>query len=70
MLLNNGVIPMTNEMIISPATFEEVTTAHTIVNGRATEPYFSIQGYGIAWTRGSYQGHEVRSTLILWYTCL
>lgn len=54
---------MTNKTIIPSSAFEEVTTVHSVVIGRGYQPYFSIQGYGMGWTRKSYQGHEVRRLL-------
>lgn len=58
MLLNEGIDPTTNTTIIPRSAFEMVTTVHMIMQGRAAQPYFSIDGYGMGWNRKSYQGHE------------
>ena len=58
MLMNEGVDPMTNNTIIPQSAYEEVTTAHMITAGRAPQPYFAVEGYGMGWWRRSYQGHE------------
>ena len=60
-LLNEGVDPLTNKTIIPKSVLEEVTTVHMVMAGRGSQPYFSVQGYGMGWIRDSYQGHEVRS---------
>lgn len=62
MLLNEGIHPTTNVTIIPHSAFEMVTTVHTIMQGRAAQPYFSIDGYGMGWHRKSYQGHEVSNS--------
>lgn len=59
LLLNGGVDLVTNRTIIPQSAFEEITTVHQIVGGRASQPYFSIDGYSMGWSRKSYQGHEV-----------
>jgi len=58
-LLNKGVEPTSNETIIPPSAFEEITTAHAIMAGRPIAPEISIQGYGLGWWRFSYQGHDI-----------
>lgn len=59
MLLNEGINPTTNITIIPRSAFEMVTTVNMIMQGRAAQSYFSIDGYGMGWHRKSYQGHEV-----------
>lgn len=61
MMLNSGIDPVTNKTIIPRLAFEEVTTAHSLVDGRSSQPYFSLKGYCMGWGRKSYQGHEVCS---------
>lgn len=58
-LLNGGVEPMENATIIPPAAFDEITTAQILIEGKSSQPNFSISGYGMGWVRGSYQGYEV-----------
>ncbi len=60
MLLNGGVNPATNATVVPKSVIAEVTTAHTIISGRATSPELSISGYGMGWSRESYRGYEVR----------
>ncbi|THH28090.1 hypothetical protein EUX98_g6096, partial [Antrodiella citrinella] len=59
MLLNNGVDPYTNNTIISRFAFNDVTTAHFIVDGKPTSPHSSIVGYGMGWEQYSYRGYEM-----------
>ena len=59
MLVNKGIDPINNNTIIPRSVYDEVTAAHTITAGRAPEPYFAVEGYGMGWWRRSYQGHEV-----------
>ncbi|CAL1697760.1 unnamed protein product [Somion occarium] len=60
-LLHAGVNPDTNVTVIPKSAFDEVTTAHAIVSGKASVPYVSLSGYGMGWSRQSYKGHEVIS---------
>ncbi|PCH42876.1 beta-lactamase/transpeptidase-like protein [Wolfiporia cocos MD-104 SS10] len=60
-LLSKGVDPDTNKTIVPRSAYDEMTTAHAIVSGVATEPDVSIMGYGLGWQRWSYQGHETIS---------
>ncbi|KAM5537978.1 hypothetical protein V8D89_008454 [Ganoderma adspersum] len=57
-LLNEGVVPMTNTTIIPVSVFQEMITARAIVSGVAAGP-LSIMGYGMGWFRVSYRGHDV-----------
>lgn len=59
-MVNEGVDPMTNKTIVPRSAYQEVTTAHKLVDGLSSQPYFSMEGYGMGWSRKSYQGHEVR----------
>ena len=61
MLLNRGVDPYTNRTMVPLLTFEEMTTARNIISGRPLSRLDSIAGYGMAWMRSSYQGHDVGS---------
>ncbi|KAI0075191.1 beta-lactamase/transpeptidase-like protein [Panus rudis PR-1116 ss-1] len=61
MLLNEGLVPGTNETIIPRNVFDEMTTAHAVVSGRAPSPESSLAGYGLGWSVSSYKGHEIVS---------
>lgn len=58
-LLNRGVNPSTDEVVIPKEAFDTVTSAHQIVGGQGAIPEQSIVGYGMGWMRLSYQGHEI-----------
>ncbi|EPS99304.1 hypothetical protein FOMPIDRAFT_1164237 [Fomitopsis schrenkii] len=58
-LLNNGVDPASNKTIIPRSAFEEITTAHSVMQGKPSFPEMSIWGYGLGWWRFSYQGHNI-----------
>ncbi|TFK57591.1 beta-lactamase/transpeptidase-like protein [Heliocybe sulcata] len=57
-LLSGGLHPETNETLISPSAFNEITTAHVVTDGKAPNPNLSVAGYGMGWWRQSYRGHE------------
>ncbi|KAI0271641.1 hypothetical protein BC834DRAFT_453664 [Gloeopeniophorella convolvens] len=59
LLLNGGANPDTNATIISPASFDVVTSAHAVVSGGSRSPDFSIMGYGLGWSRFSYIGRDM-----------
>ncbi|EIM80585.1 beta-lactamase/transpeptidase-like protein [Stereum hirsutum FP-91666 SS1] len=58
-LMNSGIDPRTNQSIIPRSAFEEATTAHNILDGKPGASGLSIMGYGMAWGRMSYQGHDI-----------
>ncbi|OCH90090.1 beta-lactamase/transpeptidase-like protein [Obba rivulosa] len=58
-LVNGGINPWINEMVIPNFVIEETTTAGAIMEGRAPAPELSLQGYGMGWMRSTYRGHEV-----------
>ena len=58
MLLNRGVDPRTNVTVVPPSTFDEMTTAHSVMVGTPST-FTSITGYGMGWMRTSFQGHDV-----------
>ncbi|OBZ74859.1 Penicillin-binding protein 4* [Grifola frondosa] len=60
-LLNSGVNPETNVSVIPRSTFDETTTAHSIVVGKPPTPEMSILGYGMGWMQSSIQGHQTLS---------
>ncbi|KZV58956.1 hypothetical protein PENSPDRAFT_695599 [Peniophora sp. CONT] len=60
MLLHAGVDPESGETIIPKTAFEDVTTAHAVVDGKGTAEK-SIEGYGMGWGRSSYHGHNIVS---------
>lgn len=60
LLLNSGTHVDSNSTIISRTTFDAMTTAYRIVNGKTAEgSTSSIVGYGMGWFRQSYSGREV-----------
>ena len=61
MLLNRGVDPHTNQTVVPPSTFDEMTTAHSVMLGAPPDAYTSLAGYGMGWMRQSFQGHDVRA---------
>ena len=78
MLLNKGVDPHTNRTVVPRLTFDEMTTAHSLMFGQPVDSSQSIMGYGMGWSRVSYAGHDVRRSLcgdlfasyLTWYaTC-
>lgn len=58
MLLNEGVDPVTNKIVVPKSAFSAVTTASAIVYGKSSAPMMSIVGYGMGWMRLSYMGRE------------
>ncbi|KZT05037.1 beta-lactamase/transpeptidase-like protein [Laetiporus sulphureus 93-53] len=60
-LLNHGVDAATHKIILPRSTFDEMTTAHSIIKGAGATPDMSFEGYGMGWIRWSYQGHEIVS---------
>lgn len=60
MLINGGVNPYTNEVVVPRNVIVAVTTAYSIASGRGPNPDESIMGYGMGWSRSTYKGHEVR----------
>ncbi|KAI0742270.1 beta-lactamase/transpeptidase-like protein [Daedaleopsis nitida] len=59
MLLNKGVDPHTNRTVVPRLTFDEMTTAHSVVDGSPPKPNRSIAGYGMGWMRLSVAGHDM-----------
>ncbi|KAJ3550437.1 hypothetical protein NM688_g5077 [Phlebia brevispora] len=59
MLLNKGVNPYTQEVVVPPQVLAYVTWAYSIMSGAAPSSSTSIYGYGMGWTRYTYKGHEV-----------
>ena len=57
--LNSGVDASTNATIIPRSVFDEITTAHAIVEGKPEGRGQTISGYGMGWERRGYQGHDV-----------
>jgi len=62
MCLNSGVNRHTNVTIIPKSTFEDITTAHFIINGPEKvlfAPNSEVAGYGAGWGRASLLGHDL-----------
>ena len=58
-LLNFGIDTATNATIIPRSVFDEITTAHAIIEGMPAVPSQSISGYGMGWIRLSLEGRDV-----------
>ncbi|KAF5376299.1 hypothetical protein D9615_008485 [Tricholomella constricta] len=58
-LLNDGVVPHTNETLIPPAVLARLETGVTVSEGKASYPELSPKVYGPAQWRYTYRGHEV-----------
>ncbi|KAJ3557983.1 hypothetical protein NM688_g1175 [Phlebia brevispora] len=59
MLLNAGVDPVTQAVVVPRSVFETVTSVQIPVQRVGSWPEFSPMGYGMGWDRVSYQGHEI-----------
>jgi len=70
MLLNSGVDISTNTTIIPRSVFDEITTAHAIVQGMPSVSSLSIVGYGMGWARLSLEGHDVSQTSHFFCFCV
>lgn len=63
-LLNKGIDPVLGEAIIPRSVYAAVTTAQSIMSGHPTpQRGVGIVGYGMGWTRWTYDGIEVTFTL-------
>jgi len=58
-LLNKGVVPQTEQRLLSESGFDHITTANAIVLGNAPTSRISIMGYGLGWLRLSFRGHDM-----------
>jgi len=58
-LLNFGIDTATNATIIPRSVFDEITTAHAIIEGMPAVPSQSISGYGMGWGQLSLEGRDV-----------
>lgn len=58
-LLNRGTSPCTKKETLKFATIDALTTATTIMEGKAPAVDGSVKGYAKGWWRYSYRGHEV-----------
>ena len=58
-LLNFGIDTTTNATIIPRSVFDEITTAHAIIEGMPEVSSQSISGYGMGWIRLSLEGRDV-----------
>ena len=59
LLLNDGVHPVTGDIIIPMDVLKEITTPRVIQSGVSPNPGFSLSGYATGWIRQSYMGREV-----------
>lgn len=60
MLLNEGVNPVTNGIVLPPSVVKATTTGYIITSQRAQfGPRSSLATYGLGWSLASYRGHEV-----------
>jgi len=62
MCLNSGISRHTNTTIIPKSTFEEITTAHFVIDGPEKAlfaPNSEVAGYGAGWGRASLLGHDL-----------
>ena len=57
--LNEGVDMVSGETIMPQGVYDELTTAHTIVDGRPSAVYDSLIGYGMGWERWAAGGVDV-----------
>lgn len=62
-LLNKGIDPVLGEAIIPRSVYDAVITAQSIMSGHPTpQRGVGIVGYGMGWTRWTYDGIEVTLT--------
>ncbi|EIN06834.1 beta-lactamase/transpeptidase-like protein [Punctularia strigosozonata HHB-11173 SS5] len=59
MLMNEGVDPDTNVVVIPKSAFAAATTASAIIDGYTKSNDLSIQGYGMGWLRHHYMGRDL-----------
>ncbi|KAG5640949.1 hypothetical protein DXG03_006547 [Asterophora parasitica] len=58
-LLNEGVVPKTNKLLIPHQVLERLETGVTVPEGKASYPELSPKVYGPAQMRYTYRGHEI-----------
>nr|VWO96016.1 Alcohol dehydrogenase 1 [Ganoderma boninense] len=57
--LNEGVDPVSGQIVFPKSVYETVTTAQSIVHGRPSANYESLIGYGMGWERWAAGGIDI-----------
>nr|XP_018259445.1 uncharacterized protein I303_08374 [Kwoniella dejecticola CBS 10117]OBR81603.1 hypothetical protein I303_08374 [Kwoniella dejecticola CBS 10117] len=57
--MKKWVQELLNPTVLPPSIVKEVTTAHTVTDGKPTLPHYGINGYGIGQVMYSYRGFKI-----------